>query len=101
MSAQSFSLPQPRLSERHLQHHRQSHQPQLKRGTVFHSRSTAQVQPFRLTFRTDGNEVVTATGQNTDDADEVVTAMGQNTEERDNAPCGTVGFKLDYTQISC
>ena len=40
-----------------------------------------------MTFRTDGDEVVTATGQNTD--------------ERDNAPSGTVGFKLDYTQISC
>ncbi len=35
------------------------------------------------------------------DMDEVVTATGQNTDERDNAPGGIVGFKLNYRQIAC
>ena len=43
-----------------------------------------------MTFVTDGDEAVDAGGAATQDVDELA-----------HAPGGTVGFKLDYQQLSC
>jgi hypothetical protein len=46
------------------------------------------MRPFKITFKTDANEVTTINGM-------------ANTNEESFAPGGIIGFQLTFTQIAC
>ncbi len=55
-------------------------------------RDSGRASPFRLTFKTDADEVSDATAAADEEAD---------VEEQSEAPGGIIGFSLDYQQQPC
>jgi hypothetical protein len=53
---------------------------------------TAAMRPFKIIFRTDGDEITTIVSGS---------AGSSNTDEQVGIPGGIIGFSLTYNQVAC